>query len=866
MSRKGFITTTMTVLSLLILSGTTYGRSAIGTMDGREQGSLAAQSPAYCLAKHDVGQLVLGIINNGTFGNGFLPGSIPSADCFTGEIVPAGGCEYPKGANVQYLFAASFWVGAIVGRDTLVSTGADGWLGIREMFPDVSPFGDMIKRSIIDGEDENAVSEQDYIAVYTDTFVTLAGSDDADNGRVHRPLNIKIEQNSYAWSYSYAEDIVLFDYKVSNIGTRDLKNVYLGIYVDADVCDDCGGAGQGFTDDICGFLFAQERQFSDCIYLDTVSIAWIADNDGKLTASGDSRPSPHVTATRIVRTPAESLDVSFNWWISNGNATLDFGPRERDSVGRYKEKYRDFGTGGLGTPSRDVNRYYIMRNREFDYDQAFTATISPTDTLWLYPDQTLAPDFADGFDTRYLLSFGPFDIAPGQRLPVSFAYLAGENFHHVIGNGSNLPNDPGAFYANLNFEDLAINAQWASWIYDNPGVDTDNDDYYGEFLVCPLDSVVVDSTPIDTSGYSYTFEVTLEDTQWIKGDDVPDFQGAAPPPAPDFWLDPSPGKIKIRFNGTRSETTRDVFSRKLDFEGYRIYVGRDSRRTSFSVVNSYDREDFNKFAFNAQRNIWELTDIPFSIAQLRQLYNDSLLDPTLYSRTSPYRPAMYPESLLFFEPQDFNSSELGLSGGIRKIYPDQPYPSSINPDSARPDELTEDGYLKYFEYEYTVENLLPQVPYSINVTAFDFGSPESGLGALETSVTLGAKEAYPLASASTVAEGNTDILVYPNPYRLDADYRGLGFEGRIDQDRPSDRTREIHFANLPPKCTIRIFTVDGDLVREIDHDVPASDPLSPHESWDLITRNTQLVVSGLYYWTVETENAETQIGKIVIIM
>jgi hypothetical protein len=39
-----------------------------------------------------------------------------------------------------------------------------------------------------------------------------------------------------------------------------------------------------------------------------------------------------------------------------------------------------------------------------------------------------------------------------------------------------------------------------------------------------------------------------------------------------------------------------------------------------------------------------------------------------------------------------------------------------------------------------------------------------------------------------------------------------------------------------------------------------------HDSWDLITRNTQAVVSGVYYWTVEGADGRVQIGKLVIIL
>ena len=45
-----------------------------------------------------------------------------------------------------------------------------------------------------------------------------------------------------------------------------------------------------------------------------------------------------------------------------------------------------------------------------------------------------------------------------------------------------------------------------------------------------------------------------------------------------------------------------------------------------------------------------------------------------------------------------------------------------------------------------------------------------------------------------------------------------------------------------------------------------SDPSSVHDEWDMITRNTQMIVSGLYYWVVEDEEGNTQIGKLSIVM
>ncbi len=861
-------------VTLFIIVGycqTGHTRGPITSADRKDNTLLKGTSvPAYGTVAHRIGKIVLSVSNWGILGSANTASY--DLDFFTGEAIPA--CEYPKGADNRYLYLASFWIGAVVGRDTLVSCASTGWESYLscEFSPDMIGFGEIKRRSTIANDPslrKDAVSEEDYIMVYTDTLTE--GLDPDYFGRPHVPLNIEVTQRSYAWSYSYAEDFILFDYTIRNIGYRRLENVYMGIYVDGDVhFGPDGFLFEGAYDDLCGFRQDIPREYGNCTFHDTLNIAWIADNDGDPNGSTyDIMSVPGVTATRIVRTPNDSLDISFNWWIANVDPILDFGPRERPNVGLLWEDFRDFRTGGLGTPSGDNNKYYMLRNREFDYDQAYTAIVPINDPLWLPPPAENAATYADGFDTRYLLSFGPFDIDPGERLPLSFAYIAGENLHTNPDDVQSLPFDPAAFYANLDFSDLALNAVWAGRIYDNPGVDTDGDGYQGKVRLC-CDGGVAYSLDniIDTSTIENIDPSTCEFI-WYEGDGVPDFRGASPPPAPDFWLETSPGNIRVRINGQRSETGYDVFTGSADFEGYRVYIGRDDRESSYSLLASYDKEDYDKYVWTGTE--YRLFDIPFTIDSLRCLYGtsceDTLFDPLYYGQDNPFRHPLDPDSIFYFVPHDFNfAGNVPGELSLRKTYPEQPYPSSLNPDSADQDELTEDGYFKYFEYEMAIGNLLPTVPYWVNVTAFDFGSPEAEMLPLESSVTVGARCAFADTPADQVVARNMKVYVYPNPYRIDADYRDAGFEGRTNPDRPNDRVRTINFANLPPKCIIRIYSLDGDLIREIKHDFPASDPTASHDSWDLITRNTQMVTSGLYYWTVEAENGETQIGKFVIVM
>ena len=62
--------------------------------------------------------------------------------------------------------------------------------------------------------------------------------------------------------------------------------------------------------------------------------------------------------------------------------------------------------------------------------------------------------------------------------------------------------------------------------------------------------------------------------------------------------------------------------------------------------------------------------------------------------------------------------------------------------------------------------------------------------------------------APRAGERSGGVVVFPNPYRVEA--RWDAGEGV--------RNRYMWFANLPPRCTIRIYTLAGDLVYEYDFD------------------------------------------------
>lgn len=74
----------------------------------------------------------------------------------------------------------------------------------------------------------------------------------------------------------------------------------------------------------------------------------------------------------------------------------------------------------------------------------------------------------------------------------------------------------------------------------------------------------------------------------------------------------------------------------------------------------------------------------------------------------------------------------------------------------------------------------------------------------------------------------------PNPYRGGEVWDPAG-------------SHEVHFINLPVNSTIKIYTVAGDLVREIRH----SDSVRDFERWDLRSGANVQVASGIYIYRVE---------------
>ncbi len=777
---------------------------------------------------HNQGKLAITLSNTGGFG---LPRDNmafwkPTRDPLSREDVYY--CMYPKETGIVWALYLNTTIGGIRGDDTVVAGWSYPW---KNDWPEYYTFKfESASRAVMSIYTDSARSDLDIYCAYIDTVAQGRGS------YAHKPTMLKVRQRSMAWSGGGSDDFILVEDRIQNIGTETLRELYVGIGIDArvfhiSVLEDTLYPQQQPV--LTGFLASFEPD-GECATPSAINLAYVMSADGRPGIKQWTKDSPlGAVGLRMINVPAKVPRVNYNWFAW----TLTyFEPRLR---GTADDPFRPYDRGSR-RPYSEQDQYYALRHREIDYDQMTTALNHYWEGWQTTPGY--AADIAGGAESGATLSFGTFDLPPGAVATVVYAIVGGDSVHVEPTDYDRLwnPDRPQYYYNSLNFKGLADNARWAGYVYDNPGVDTDDDGYAGEYTICEGDTV------------------------WSRGDGVPDWKSDNPPPSPELHVSTDQGRLIVRWNGFFSETTPDQLTRVRDFEGYRVYLGLDSRASSLSLIRSFDYENYIRYRMaklGTGKWVWHATDLPLSLDSLRRYYNDPLFEPLVYDREHPLD--INGEYFCFYM-QSYNSSQL-TADGIHKAYPEAVKPSMDSLQWTDDEVTTEHGRRlpKYYEYEIVIGDLLPTIEYWVSVTAFDFGFATGDIPAQESNKYLNLTQAWAVRSAEEVAQENLNVYVWPNPYRYDGNYADGGYENH-DQSLWYDRARRIHFGNLPNKCTISILSLDGDLVKEIHHDYPAADPRAAHDAWDLISRASLLAVSGIYYWVVEG-GGRTQMGKLVVI-
>ena len=110
----------------------------------------------------------------------------------------------------------------------------------------------------------------------------------------------------------------------------------------------------------------------------------------------------------------------------------------------------------------------------------------------------------------------------------------------------------------------------------------------------------------------------------------------------------------------------------------------------------------------------------------------------------------------------------------------------------------------------------------------------------------------------TLASTSMDkIAVVPDPYVATATWEPKHFYSAGGRGE-----RKIYFIHLPQKCTIRIYTIRGELVNRIEHDNPMDDG---SESWNLRTGEGMDISYGIYIYHIDAPGVGQKIDRFAVI-
>lgn len=164
--------------------------------------------------------------------------------------------------------------------------------------------------------------------------------------------------------------------------------------------------------------------------------------------------------------------------------------------------------------------------------------------------------------------------------------------------------------------------------------------------------------------------------------------------------------------------------------------------------------------------------------------------------------------------------------------------------------------------------LTPQNPIKTYI-GITFSGPTSGVAILpaqgniyvaKTTKPFSVGDSYSFTTKSaayntTTAASLLDrIYVVPNPYVA---YSGLEVPGTSATRRGENR---LQFRNLPPRCTIRIYTIVGELVETI-----LKDDYNSSADWNLLTNEGHRLSYGVYIYHVDVPDVGQKIGRFAVI-
>lgn len=862
----------------------------------------------------NVGEIQVNITNHG------LIGSWPGSPC---TWCNAPSAQWPAGSGVEYLYAAGLWVGGRMLGEALVSTGQFA----REFRPldeieatiyeaksnritrpigNAEASGKRLPDSEADDDDDGLVDEE-ILNGYDDDGDNLIDEDFGQIGNQmmvctmydntalakelypdHEPLQLKVVQTAVAWENDNADDFIGFDFQITNIGVATIEDVYLGFFADADIGPKTltGRA----EDDLAGRVMNRMVRAKDNSFV-PLSIGYMFDT----VENGGAAPGyfgilflGHDTDPSGLSAPTSVGLRSFNHF--SGQSSFDQG----------------------GDPTNDAERYELLSGNEIDQevlpgkenDYRFLISVGPfselkkDETLNFQAAMVIGPGLqgllqnaAEAALTWYG-NYWNLDSDPETGVLGRETKICLDDF---AGNGGQNP----LFQFVADYMDTTCMSQ--EFLLTKPFISQDQLDDDGCVYVnmdncfecariageiCNRENMLISSVwnCNETSSSPGCTGVLGAETviHWLVG-------MAPPPPGMRLW--PTDNAVHVYWNNS-SQITPDIRSNLIDFESYRIWRADNWERPYGSTIEN-----------GPESALWQMIaeyDEINTFISMNVVGRDTLYDTLSLGRNTGFEEIRYTpvcfrnplftglkeamQKVVEADSLDEMKSLPALYDrqgrpieNLRPLLPWQGYTAELDTffmaasrSVTGPSSLPKVGQ-EFYEYiDPDVHNGFLYF-YSVTATDHEMGP---GLGSSGEFVPTGEglkgdpgssfTNTHPGTTAQTAEERLRDgvaVYVYPNP----ASRAALEEFQQLSPDADDPTGVKVRFSHLPEsRNTINIYTLDGDLVQTLDHDGTAG---YGEISWNLISRNGQEIVSGIYLYVVKSRDAvfEDYIGKFVVI-
>jgi len=778
-----------------------------------------------------------------------------------------------------------------------------------------------VDEEILNGkdDDDDGRIDEDFGQIGNQMFV-LTNYDNTrlsiENFPDHVPMNLEVIQTSFQWENDLVDDFVGFDYVINNTGVTDIEKVYIGFFSDSDI----GPRGLGGTaeDDMAGswpsthgspgMVRASDGSFVPIqvgYMFDAAESGPLDGYFGIVFLGHDVDPSGDLAPMSVGMRTFQSFA---------GQAAFEQGGDPTNDDERYQllsAETEDW--DGNTAPGREADFRFLVSAGPF-------AILPPGESLSFQVGMVVGPGLGSAAGGRGLLAHcaeafltwhGIFVDKITQVKPKE-----GSPFNPGIEGRETMlcktDFDPGVF-DNFTPDYMDPSCLDVEWLTSQPVVgprdifDFEVDGKMKECAMFNMDNCFEcgrqngfvcgpqhfedgetwtcnDPNLLNTAGCTGVGGLETQ-IHWLVG-------MAPPPPGLRLWSVDS--RIHVYWDD-RSEFAKDIRLQEIDFESYRIWR-----------ADNWDRPFGSSLINGPESSLWQMIS-EFDV--VNSFLTQVTVDGVTYEDTLPlgsntgldvisYHPIILddprfdglavamqevvdndPKGNLKARPEIRNSQGVVIpqyQGLVRwETFPDAL--DTFFAVAVRPADL-ENGVLdkrgsRY--YEYVDREIHNGFIYFYSVTATDHdmkrlpdrdeddpldivgpglvGNPGSSFG-----------NTVPGTEAQTAEERErfgVNIFVFPNPATREAlaEYQEL----KANNEDPTGV--RVTFTNLPHASnTIQIYTVSGDLVQTIYHSGLEG---SGHVSWNLMSRNAQEIVSGVYLYSVQSDDSrfEDFVGKFVVV-